>query len=171
MAEVLTTVRLRLRPARSDDLTDIHAILSNAEAMRYWSSRPHTTPEESQTWLGKMIDADPSTSADFIVEYQDRVIGKCGMWRVPEIGYILHPDVWGMGLAREALAALLPHVFARFPAMAAIVADVDPRNERSLALLRHFGFIETGRAERTFQVGDEWVDSVYLSLARSATSA
>ena len=28
-----------------------------------------------------------------------------GLWRFPEIGFILHPDYWGRGFAREALAS------------------------------------------------------------------
>jgi RimJ/RimL family protein N-acetyltransferase len=33
-------------------------------------------------------------------------------------------------------------------------------------VLAKLGFVETGRAERTFLLGEEWCDSVYLALAR-----
>jgi len=46
-------------------------------------------------------------------------------------------------------------------------ADVDPRNARSLKLLKNLGFRETGTAKRTYQIGDEWTDSVYLELPNS----
>ena len=45
-----------------------------------------------------------------------------------------------------------------------VFADVDPRNAASLALLTRHGFIETGRAAGTWQVGDELCDSIYLAL-------
>ena len=45
-------------------------------------------------------------------------------------------------------------------------AAVDPRNHRCLALLTQLGFKETGRAERTFCIGGEWSDSVYLVLEK-----
>ncbi len=165
MTDEIVTQRLRLRPARIDDLAAMHAILGSAAAMRYWSSPPHIDLDETRVWLEAMIAAPPAESCDFVVERGGEVIGKAGCWRLPEIGYILHPDHWGQGLAREALEAVIPHVFARF-AIPAIEADVDPRNLASLGLLARLGFEETHRAMRTWKVGEEWCDSVYLSLPR-----
>jgi [ribosomal protein S5]-alanine N-acetyltransferase len=164
MVEILTP-RLRLRPARSADLDAIHAVLSEPRAMRYWSSLPHVDLDQTRTWLDSMIQAPPDSSCDFVIEHQGQVIGKAGCWRVPEIGYILHPDHWGQGLAREALSAVIPEVFERFP-IDAITADVDPRNAASLKLLDRLGFVETHSAVRTWLVGEEWCDSVYLALVR-----
>ncbi len=48
----------------------------------------------------------------------------------------------------------------------ALTADVDPRNERSLGLLARLDFRETHRAARTYRIGEEWCDSVYLRLDR-----
>lgn len=161
----LITPRLRLRRARPDDLDALHAVLSDLSAMRYWSTLPHTDMAQTVGWLDGMIAASPEVSDDFVIEYEGRVIGKAGCWQVPEIGYILHPDFWGRGLMREALTAILPRLFARFP-IDAIRADVDPRNTASLVLLNRLGFAEVGRATRTLQIGEEWCDSVYLELSR-----
>ena len=163
----IKTARLSLRRAAPGDLEPFFAILSNARAMRYWSSPPHRDLEETRAWLADIIAAPAGESDDFILEHQGRVIGKAGCWRLPEIGYILHPDVWGQGLAREALSAIIPHVFATH-AIAAITADVDPRNEASLRLLERLGFEETGRATATYEVAGEVSDSVYLALPRSS---
>jgi RimJ/RimL family protein N-acetyltransferase len=163
----IVTPRLKLRRARPEDLAAMHAILGDPRAMRYWSSLPHTDLAETQRFLDATINAPPDESDDYFIELRGQVIGKAGCWRLPEIGYILHPDHWGQGLAREAVEALIPCMFARHP-IPAITADVDPRNAASLALLARLGFVETGRAERTCQVGDAWCDSVYLALARSA---
>ena len=166
----IVTERLTLRRARADDLEALHAILSHPGAMRYWSTPPHADLEETRAWLEGMIAASPQESDDFVIERQGRVIGKAGCWRLPEIGYILHPDDWGQGFAFEALTAIIPRLFARFP-IAAITADVDPRNAASLTLLERLGFKETGHAERTAKIGDEWVDSVYLALPRPTAAA
>jgi RimJ/RimL family protein N-acetyltransferase len=50
-----------------------------------------------------------------------------------------------------------------------LTADVDPRNQPSLRLLERFGFVVTGAASRTWLVGDEWCDSVYLELDLNAS--
>lgn len=165
MTEIITP-RLKLRRARAEDLDDIHAVLSNPEAMRYWSSLPHTDLEQTQMWLESMIAAPPLESDDFVIEHLGHVIGKAGCWRLPEIGFILHPDCWGQGLAFEALHPIIERVFARFE-IEAIEADVDPRNQGSLRLLARLGFVETRRAARTFKIGEEWCDSVYLALRRA----
>jgi [ribosomal protein S5]-alanine N-acetyltransferase len=161
----ITTGRLTLRRARIEDLDEIHAVLSNKEAMRFWSTLPHTTVEESRIWLRSMIDAPAGAGDDYLIEYEGRVIGKAGCWRLPDIGFILHPDYWGRGIAREALEAVIPRVFSSFP-VAALTADVDPRNAASLALLKGLGFVETGRAKGTWDLGGELCDSVYLALPR-----
>ena len=166
----LCTPRLRLRRARADDLEGLHAVFSHPEAMRYWSRPPHTQVEQTRDFLDNMIGAPADLSDDFVLEYRGRAVGKAGCWRIPEIGYILHPDHWGQGLATEALTAVIPHVFAT-RAVEAITADVDPRNVGSLRLLAKLGFVETHRAQRTWLVGEEWCDSVYLALARPDAAA
>jgi [ribosomal protein S5]-alanine N-acetyltransferase len=162
---IVTTERLTLRRPEARDLGALHAILSNPLAMRYWSTLPHRRLSESREWLKAMMASPEEESDDFVVEHEGKVIGKAGFWRLPEIGYIFHPDHWGRGLAREALAALVARAFARFD-FPAVTADVDPRNAASLKLLDRLGFVETGRKPATWLIGEEWCDSVYLELRR-----
>jgi RimJ/RimL family protein N-acetyltransferase len=159
----IRTERLLLRFARAADLEPMHAILSDPGAMAYWSTPPHATLDETRAWLRAMIDTSPDEGEDFIVEHEGRVIGKAGLWRFPEVGYILAPAAWGQGFASEALRAVLGRAFDTH-GLEAVTADVDPRNERSLRLLGRLGFRQTGRKARTWLVGDRWCDSVYLRL-------
>ena len=46
------------------------------------------------------------------------------------------------------------------------MADVDPRNEASRALLAKVGFVEVGIRERTMETHLGWCDSVDLVLRR-----
>jgi [ribosomal protein S5]-alanine N-acetyltransferase len=160
----LRTERLRLRPAREDDLPAFHAILSDPRATAYWSTPPHQDLAHTRDWLASMIEIDPAEGEDFVVELEGRVIGKAGLFRFPEIGFIFHPDAWGRGFAGEALRPVLSRAFA-FHRLEAIEADVDPRNAASLRLLENLGFSESGRAERTWCVDGRWCDSVYLRLS------
>jgi RimJ/RimL family protein N-acetyltransferase len=164
-AAVIRTARLVLRRARIEDLAAIHIIMSDPRAMLYWSSLPHATIEQSRLWLQSMIEAPDALSDDYVVEHEGHVIGKAGCYRLPEIGFIFHPHVWGLGFAREALEALIPRIFAAHP-VEALTADVDPRNRASLGLLKRLGFGETGRARATLTIGDQVCDSVYLALPR-----
>lgn len=160
---IVRTERLLMRRAEVRDLGPMHAVLSNAEAMRYWSTPPHATLHQSREWLKAMMASSETESDDFVVEHEGLVIGKAGFWRLPEIGYIFHPGSWGRGFGFECLSALIDRAFRRFE-IAALLADVDPRNAASLRLLAKLGFAETRRAKATIQVGEEWCDSVYLQL-------
>lgn len=164
MAEI-RTARLLLRPARPEDLDDLHAVLSDPVAMRYWSSLPHASLDDTRAWLDDMIAIPAEEGEDFVIEQGGQVIGKAGLYRFPEIGFILRPDRWGLGLAAEALRPLIARAFD-VHGLERIVADVDPRNAGSLTLLKRLGFIRSGFAERTWLIGEEWCDSVYLSLER-----
>lgn len=157
----LHTDRLRLRKAEMTDLPAIHAILGDPRATRFWSTPPHATLEQSRDWLTGMMAIDPAEGEDFVVEHQGAVIGKAGFYRYPEVGFIFHPDHWGRGFGREALTALLDRGLSSRPEA---IADVDPRNDASLKLLTRLGFVETERKEKTWLVGEEWCDSVYLRL-------
>ena len=148
-----------------EDVDDLHDVFSDPRAMRYWDSLPHEHINQTRRWLTRMVALSSAESDDFVLEHEDRVIGKAGCWRLGEIGFILHPDHWGRGLAQEALRIAIPHIFATLP-IDRLEADVDPRNAAALRLLARFGFYEVRRAERTVKLGDEWCDSVYLELPR-----
>lgn len=115
---------------------------------------------------------------------QPLVIGKAGIYDGKEIGFIFNKRHWGKGYAFEALDAIIKH-FWMYPggrmeagctpatscaqasdSVETIKADVDPRNEASLKLLKKLGFVEIGYEERTFYTHLGWCDSVYLELQR-----
>lgn len=160
--EWIETARLVLRRARIDDLPMIHEAMRDPATMRYWSTLPHADIEQTRAWLTGMIEADPAGSDDFIIELDGTAIGKLGTYAIPDIGYLLHPAHIGKGYAREAMAAFIAYMRSR--GLPRLIADADPRNAASVALLTGAGFVETGRAERTWLVGDEWCDSVYFGL-------
>ena len=162
----IRTERLLLRRAKWSDLEAMHAVLSDARSMRYWSSLPHRNLHETREWLADMIDSPAELRDDYVVERDGEVIGKAGCWRLPEVGFILRSDCWGNGYGREALSAVIAALFSRH-SIPAIIADVDPRNRACLCLLERLGFEETGRAERTWKIGEEWCDSIYLALTRN----
>jgi RimJ/RimL family protein N-acetyltransferase len=121
--------------------------------------------KQTRQWLDDMIAGNAAGSDDFVIERDGAVIGKAGFWRLPDVGYILHPDHWGQGLATEAVEAVVRHVFSR-RALEVVTADVDPENAASIRLLEKLGFVRTGFAERTWNVGGEWKDSLFYGLTR-----
>ena len=163
-AAVIRTPRLVLRRVRpEDDFAGMHAVLSNAQAMTYWSTPPHDSEDQTRDWLAAMAQTTPDDGDDFIIEFEGRTVGKAGFYRFPDIGYILDPALWGQGLVAEALTPIITRAFA-LHGLERITADVDPRNTASIRLLEKLGFAETHRAEKTWLIAGEWCDSIYFAL-------
>jgi RimJ/RimL family protein N-acetyltransferase len=159
----LVTDRLLLRRMALDDVASLHTILSDPEAMRYWSTLPHDSVDVTEAWVIDSIARVAAGEADeFVVVLSGAVIGKVGLWKGTEIGVILSRACWGQGYAAEALAASIDRAFG--DGVSSIVADVDPGNAASLKLFNSLGFRQTGYEKATFLLGGVWSDSVYLGL-------
>lgn len=162
---ILKTSRLTLRAARQTDLADLFAVYGNPQAMAYWSTHPHTSPEITQNNLTWMITQATRLPTYFVIEMAGRVIGTAGMHKDDEIGFILHPDYWRQGIVTEAMHAIIPHLFA-ITDVDRLTADVDPQNIASITTLKTLGFVKTRRAKNTYCINGVWSDSIYLALPR-----
>lgn len=162
MADEVRTQRLLMRRFRMADVEPMHRMLSDPEATRYWSTPPHETLDQSVDWVRSEVEAPAELSDDFIVLRDGEMIGKLGCWRLPEVGFLFDPAVWGQGYAVEALTAFIERRRGLGPGE--LTADVDPRNVASQRLLTRCGFVETHRASRTWNIAGEWHDSIYLRL-------
>lgn len=163
---MIRTERLLLRPGRLTDLESLHEILSNPKVMRHWSGPAHDDIGQTRAFLHRFMDGYGTDGrVEYIMETGGRCIGKAGMWRDAEIGYLVNPRYWRQGLALEALSAILAEIPRRRPDLTRLTADLDPRNTASVRLLEKLGF----RHERTV-IGDylyggyEVCDSAYYSL-------
>lgn len=172
---VLSAARLHLRLPQAEDASDLFQVFSHPDAMRYWSSPPYTEQNQavalveqihqlcqqrslfqwgvvlgSEKAPGAMIGTCTLASLDFSN-------GRC------EVGFILHPDYWRRGLISEALGALFNHAFDDLQ-MRRIEADVDPRNQASLATLEKLGFQREGLLRERWLVNGEIQDACFLGL-------
>ena len=165
--DVIETSRLRLRAARQEDLMPLHQIFSDPDTMRYWDRPAYTEIAKTQDFLDHFLSKDMSNREEYILEFQGVCVGKAGMWKRYEIGYILRRDLWGQGLVCEALEAIIPRVFARFPETDVLTAELDPRNAGSSRVLEKLGFVQTGFEEKNFLYGEtELCDTAYYTLIR-----
>jgi ribosomal-protein-alanine N-acetyltransferase len=156
----IKTKRLVLRHFKVEDAVALHPIFADPEAMRFWSSAPKSLAQTEEFVRETIRAYQAGTGDDFVVLFEGMVIGKAGLWRANEIGFIFSRCVWGRGIASEAVRAIMSRASTR--GLTSIIADVDPGNERCLRLLEKLGFVQTGAAKRTVLVGDVWADSVYL---------
>jgi len=170
----LTAERLSLRWLTKADVSDLYAVFSDPEVMRYWSTIPFATLSEAEDYMRRIHEYFAKRSLfQWGIEHtaDARVIGTCTLYRLDfahrraEIGFALARAYWGQGLAREALRTLLAFVFGELD-LHRLEADADPRNERSLRLLESQGFRREGYLRERYHVGGEVQDTVYLGLLR-----
>ena len=159
----LITPRLRLRRPRAEDVQAIHAIMSDPEAMRYWSIAAARVAGRNNAVVRRHAGRRPRGRERRICDRLSWRGDRQGRGRrLPEIGFFIRRDQWGKGFASEALAAFVAYL--REEGVPALLADVDPRNAACLALLKKAGFEESGRAAATYTIGGQVCDSVYLQL-------
>lgn len=188
-----SVISITLRPFQPSDAAAFHTALSDAECMRFWSHLPHTSMDQTEAWVQRMMAAAADGSSDeraVIDSHSGELLGKvCLQARADgdrELGVLVLPKHWRRGVARLAASVIIGEAFSRplaedekisasssTPSTANsavqtrphwVHADVDPRNKASLALLRSLGFVQFDSAQRTFQLGDEWVDSAFLRV-------
>ncbi|MBO9713666.1 GNAT family protein [Sphingomonas sp.] len=153
---VLETARLVLRPRVIDDAVALHPGFADPELMRWWSSAPHTSVE--QTRASFVFAGGPWRCWAITLRGDDTAIGfvAAGEKRqgnVTEIGYMLMPAYWRTGIAAEAVSAVIDQVFAE--GQRRVFADTDPDNLPSRGLLERLGFKLEGylRAEWETHIG------------------
>ena len=107
-----------------------------------------------ERWRG--LNADNPDEGRWAVELRaDGVVaGTVLLVRLPdgdgelEVGWHLHPDSWGQGLASEAARAVLSRAFSR--GLEEVFAVVRPDNAASLAVCRRIGMEPLGRTDRYY---------------------
>ena len=164
----LETGRLRLRALGPGDAAALYPTMSDAGAMQYWSRAPFTSIAELGAHFARNADS-PWHGWAITRVGDDTAIGfaSAGEKRqgaVTEIGYLLARDAWGDGIAREAIGAVIDHLFAR--GQRRVCADTDPDNMASNRLLERLGFQREAllRAEWETHIGVR--DSIIWGLLR-----
>ena len=100
------------------------------------------------------------------------MIGYFGYWRLirkhcrGEIGYALHPKVWGNGYMKETLDCLIPFGFNEMN-LHSIEANLNPNNGNSERLLQRFGFKKEAYFRENYLFNGKFNDSVIYSLLES----
>ena len=161
------SARLVMRRQRINDAEALFEAYSDPVLMRYWSSAPHATVADSRAYL----DRTDSDWRGWTIERKEdgAVLGTLAAVEirqgVSEIGYLLIRRFWGQGYAREAVSRLLDRLFHE-EGLRRAVADVDPDNVASNALLKDLGFTLEGRLRGEWETHIGVRDSFIWGLLR-----
>jgi [ribosomal protein S5]-alanine N-acetyltransferase len=144
----LASARFVLRPLTREDAPALFPTFADPEAMRYWSRGPFESEAELGAWLAPQKGWDAGRSWAVAESLDGPALGRLVAIdkgdHVSEIGYIIVRERQGQGIAREATAVLIDHLFSA-EKLRRIYADTDPDNTGSIALVKSLGFTLEGR--------------------------
>ena len=118
----LTTSRLTLRALQVRDSADMYEYASCEDVTEYLTWEPHTDYAATVQYLAQVMYAYKKGSFyDWAVILKDKnkMIGTCGFTKFDyerqcgEIGYVINPAYWGMGIAPEAVSAVIQFAFEK----------------------------------------------------------
>lgn len=193
LATRIVSDRLVLRPFRTDDVRALRAFgVDNAEHLRPWSPRPR--PGSSPTSVVDLAKKIAAARKDWRADrgYQlagfDRGPAETGRKTAPIVarvslnnvvrgvfqnaylGYMIAESHQGLGLAREAVRAVLDFAF-QTARLHRVQAAIMPHNDRSLRLVRALGFREEGRAQGYLMIDGAWRDHLIFAVTREDWNA
>ena len=160
MVPTLTTNRLSLRPASSDDLDAFQPIWNDADVRRYLFDDEPVPNDRAKAILADCL-ALPDGLGLWSVRLlgTDKVIGCVGLLPAgtaaeydPSLAGAVEPlaafapSAWGRGYATEALAAALRYGFGGL-GLPVVAAVNDVPNSASDRLVRRLGFKATGECD------------------------
>ena len=168
----LRTPRLLLRSWEAEDFAPFAAINADPLARRWYPGLEDRATSDASVrrfqehharfgytfWAVEVLESERGPA---------HFIGSVGLIRptfkapfahsdpLVEIGWRLHPDWWGLGLATEAAAACLDYAFGRAH-LAEVVSFTVPPNLASQAVMQRIGMQYDGVFERPGADGAWW---------------
>jgi RimJ/RimL family protein N-acetyltransferase len=169
----LEAKRIRLRRFRDEDLPSFVAYRNDPEVARYqsWHSMNETA---ARSFLDELRRVDPGVPGEWYqfaisLRSTDELIGDCALQikaedpRQGEIGFTLSRQQQGKGLAFEAVSTLLHYVFTTLN-LHRVIAQVDCRNTRSIALLERLGMRREGHFLQGYWLKGAWIDEYLYAV-------
>lgn len=171
----LETPRLLLRRMSVDDAKAMFDYARLPRVSQYCSWDYHRTIDDTRAFL-KLRESAAGTDSvcDWAVVEKEtgRMVGTGGFvefepsTRTGEIGYVLHPDVWGRGYASELAKRFVVWGFQSND-LHRIIAHCIPANHASARVLEKNGFHRDGTMRASFRKQGIFVDVHEYSLLRS----
>ncbi len=171
---VITTARLLLGPIQKADATALLLLRSDEKVMQYIDKERTKTIAEAEALIKHINDdADNNNGITWRISLKDadpnQLVGTIGFWRIikqhhrAEIGYMLHPGLWGKGFMQEALQAVIDFGFNNMQ-LHSIEAHINPANAASAGILEKMGFIREAYFKEDFYFRGKFLDSAIYSL-------
>jgi RimJ/RimL family protein N-acetyltransferase len=168
-----STERLILRGIRLSDAKSMLKYRSDPQIyeFQYWKPKKIEDVEEFIcTRISKEPDI-PNTwyQLGIFIKGYDELVGDIGIYFLEadslqaEIGYTLSAEYQGSGYAAEAVTGVIDYLF-NILNKHRVIASVDPRNTKSIALLERIGMRKEAHFKKSIWFNEEWADDVVYAI-------
>jgi len=150
MERMITTPRLEMRRLGTQDVDALYSLYSDAATMRFIGDGTTATREATAEALAGAIEGYGRDGYGMLATLSrdtGRMVGRCGhkRWEVDgtehiEIGWMIHPDHVGEGLATEAGIALREFAFHAL-GLDHVISVIQPGNSASIRVAEKVGEI------------------------------
>ncbi|MEJ3652463.1 GNAT family N-acetyltransferase [Actinomycetes bacterium KLBMP 9759] len=169
----LQTARLTLRALAATDTPVITAYRNDPAVARFQDWDLPVTAEATVAHVERHSRVTGPAVGKWVqigIEYEgelagDLAVGLDDTGRIATIGYTLRQDRQRLGIAREAVAALVDTLFEQLD-VHLVTATLDPLNVASARLLEDLGFRYEGRGKAAALVRGSWEDDDRYALLR-----
>ncbi len=183
-SEPILTERLNLRLMTAEDIDDVYAYQSREDVCRYLLFEPRTREDVAERVARHAEATTLAADGDYwqlaielpaTADTAARVIGDSYFTIASlensraEIGWTMHPDFTGRGYATEAARAVLDVAF-RVMTLHRVIAELDPRNDASIALCKRLGMREEAFYVKDLWFKGDWADTGLYAILRDEWS-
>jgi ribosomal-protein-alanine N-acetyltransferase len=174
---VLETKRLMLRQIEESDADGLHGAFGDAEAMRFWDFPTCRDVAETATQIRQSRAIDASWHGMWAI--MARTGGFAGMinyhrretWNQRlELGVILTPVHWRLGLMTEAMRIVLQYCFSEMETHR-VEATIAPEDFGSRVFLTKLGFTQEGLLRDWRRVSGQFRSVFMYSLLKNEWEA
>lgn len=164
---MIMSKRLLIRSVERKDFEKIHKIKNHPDVI---AGEGHffSLPMEKLEKIYTSYFSDNNRKALVIVDRRSKkVIGEISLdidWpnRCADVGITVEKDKWGMGIATEALKAIMDHVFNKM-ALNRLQAWVLSTNKASLKAFERAGFVKEGVSRKAKVHNGSFTDIIWVS--------
>ena len=154
--------------------------------LAYWKSDPgwerfnssipsKFTEKDAEDFVAEMCGRSREGLPNWAVVHKGQVVGVVSLtfeqdYRISVIGYGIHGDLRGRGLAVEAAQTVIDHAFANYSRLRKIRAHTDAENVASIRVLEKLGFSREGVLRSNQFVKGQFCDEAIFGLLREEWS-
>lgn len=168
----LETERLILRPVNIEDADDMYEYSSKEEVVDFVTFPKHESVEDSKEaiktfFLSRPSKAWPEAFA-IVLKENNKMIGTCDFWPLSdegcfEMGYVLNPKYWNLGIMSEAGERILDFAFNDYGVRRMELNHIE-NNYSSQKVALKLGFVYEGTKRKAVNFKNNYKDLLFYGL-------